>query len=152
MYVPSRPARERSNMQPTLTPPASRSGLLSYLALFTSVGTLLCCALPSLLVLFGLGATVASFLSAIPWLVTLSRHKHWVFVVSGILIFGNILYVYMLAPRLQAQSIGCSLDDPRACVTASRFSRYVFWISAAVFGIGFCSAYLLGPLLMRFAP
>src|SRR5713226_4111981 len=30
---------------------------LSYLSLFSSVGTLLCCALPSLLVLAGLGAT-----------------------------------------------------------------------------------------------
>jgi uncharacterized protein (DUF924 family) len=34
----------------------TRSGLLSYLSLFTSFGTLLCCALPSLLVLLGLGA------------------------------------------------------------------------------------------------
>jgi mercuric ion transport protein len=39
--------------------PPIRSGALSYLSLFTSLGTLLCCALPSLLVLFGLGATVA---------------------------------------------------------------------------------------------
>ena len=45
------------------------TGLVSYLSLFTSFGTLLCCALPSLLVLFGLGATVASFLSSLPWLV-----------------------------------------------------------------------------------
>src|ERR1700736_2365718 len=59
--------------------PANRSGLLSYLSLFASFGTWLCCALPSLLVLLGLGATVASFLSAVPWLVTLSHHKNWVF-------------------------------------------------------------------------
>ena len=37
-----------------------RSSLLSYFSLFTSLSTLLCCALPSLLVLFGLGALVAS--------------------------------------------------------------------------------------------
>lgn len=35
-------------------------GILGYLSLFTSLGTLLCCALPSLLVALGLGATVAS--------------------------------------------------------------------------------------------
>lgn len=52
---------------------ASRENpLLSYLALFTSLGTLLCCALPSLLVLLGMGATAASFLAALPWLVTLA--------------------------------------------------------------------------------
>lgn len=36
------------------------SGMLTYFSLFTSLSTLLCCALPSLLVLVGLGATVAS--------------------------------------------------------------------------------------------
>ena len=64
-------------------PPRIRGGALSFLSLFTSLGTLLCCALPSLLVLFGLGATVATVLSEVPWLVSLSHHKHWVFIVAG---------------------------------------------------------------------
>ena len=64
----------------------TRTGMLSYLSLFTSLSTLLCCALPSLLVLFGLGASVASMLSFLPWLVTLSHHKRWTFVLSGLLI------------------------------------------------------------------
>lgn len=63
-----------------------RSQFLGFFSLFTSFGTLICCALPSLLVLFGLGAPVASFLSAVPWLVTLSRHKTWVLTISGALI------------------------------------------------------------------
>ena len=50
---------------------------LSYFSLFTSLSTLLCCALPSVLVLLGLGRTVASALSSLPWLVSLSRHKAW---------------------------------------------------------------------------
>src|SRR5437764_12820625 len=96
------------------TRPAAGSGapLLNYLSLFTSFGTLLCCALPSLLVLLGLGATVASFLSAVPWLVTLSHHKNWVFLVSGLLIAGNFAYTYLLAPRLRSQRQACSPDSP----------------------------------------
>src|ERR1700756_3030558 len=109
------------------------SGVLSYLSLFTSFGTLLCCALPSLLVLLGLGATVASFLSAAPWLVTLSRHKNAVFLISGLLIGGNLLYVYVIAPRLQAQGDACSADAPDACTSVSRFSRVILWISAALY-------------------
>ena len=66
-------------MSDTLAQGRGAGGVLSYISLFTSFGTLLCCALPSLLVLLGLGATVASFLSAVPWLVVLSRHKTWVF-------------------------------------------------------------------------
>ena len=124
--------------------------LLSYLSLFTSFGTLLCCALPSLLVLFGLGATVASFLTAVPWLVTLSRHKDVVFVVSGALIGGNLLYVYAIAPKLREHVAACPPDSPDACAGARRFSRIVLWISSAIYGTGVISAYVLGPLLMRF--
>src|SRR5437660_9589111 len=98
----------------TSTQLGSRGTLLSYLSLFTSFGTLLCCALPSLLVLFGLGATVASFLSAVPWLVSLSHHKNWVFGVSGVLIASNFVYTYALAPRLQMRGLACSTDDPGA--------------------------------------
>jgi hypothetical protein len=139
-------------MQPThpTSPPQVRSGVLSYLSLFTSIGTLLCCALPSLLVLFGLGATVASALSAAPWLVTMSHHKHWIFVVAGLLIAGNFVYVYAIAPKLQARSRACDPNDPAACQTASRFSRIVLWCSAGLYMIGCFTAYLLGPILTRF--
>src|ERR1700688_4938867 len=105
--------------------PTHRSGLLSYLSLFTSFGTLLCCALPSLLVLLGLGATVASFLSTVPWLVTLSHHKSWVFAISGLLITGNFIYTYVLAPRLQMRGVGCATGGTDACAQASRTRRVV---------------------------
>ena len=135
--------------QPVATT-GSRSTVLGYLSLFTSFGTLLCCALPSLLVLLGLGATVASVLSSVPWLVTLSRHKDWVFAVSGVLIAANFGYVYLIAPKLLAQGAACPPDQPDACETASRTSRVVLWISGAIYVVGFFSAYVLGPLLMRF--
>ncbi len=131
-------------------PPPIRSGALSYLSLFTSLGTLLCCALPSLLVLFGLGATVASILSAAPWLVTLSHHKHWVFLAAGLLISTNFVYLYAVAPNLQARSGACDPSAPAACQTASRFSRMVLWCSAALYLVGCFTAYLLGPILVRF--
>ena len=125
---------------------AQDSRLLGVLSLFTSLGTLLCCALPSLLVLIGLGATVASVLSAAPWLVSLSRHKEWVFAISGVLIAGNFAYVYWLAPRLQARALACPVDDPR-CRTASGFSRTVLWVSAVIWVGGFFTAFVLGRLL-----
>ena len=121
-------------------------GALSYLGLFTSVGTLLCCALPSLLVLVGLGATVASALASAPWLVILSRHKAWVFATSAILIAGNFYYVYRLAPRMLAQRNACPIDDP-SCSAATRTSRLVLWISTALLLAGFAVAYLLPVLL-----
>jgi mercuric ion transport protein len=124
--------------------------LLTYASLFGSLGTLLCCALPSLLVLFGLGATVASFLSAAPFFVMLSHHKNRVFAASAGLIVANFMYVYLVAPKLRARALACSPDDRRACVVASRVSRTILWISAAIYALGFLSAYVLGRLLVRF--
>lgn len=96
-----------------MTQATQESPLLGYVSLFTSVGTLLCCALPSLLVLLGLGATVGAVLSSAPWLVTLSRHKQWVFLVSGLLIAGNFVYLYKLAPKLRAQGVFACLTRRR---------------------------------------
>jgi hypothetical protein len=129
---------------------SAESPFLSYLSPFTSFGTLICCALPSLIVLLGLGATVGAVLSAAPWLVTLSRHKEWVFAVSGTLIAGNLLYVYVLSPRLRARGAACSPDAPEACDTATRVSRILLWVSAGLYAVGFFTAYLLGPIFLRF--
>ena len=127
--------------------PARENRLFSYLALFTSFGTLLCCALPSLLVLLGLGATVASFLSAAPWLVTLIGHRKVVFIVSGVLIAGDFVYVYWLSPRCKSQVEACSIEDgPTACDIATRVSRIALWVAAVIYAVGFFMAYLLAPI------
>ena len=133
-------------MNPT-TAPMKRSALLSYFSLFTSVGTLLCCALPSLLVLFGLGASVASMLSFMPWLVTLSQHKQWTFLISGVLIALSFVNTYYIAPRFRAEQ--CSPDDPTACEDASRVSKLLLWGSAVIYAVGFFVAYALGPILTK---
>lgn len=121
--------------------------LLNYFSLFTSMGTLLCCALPSLLVLFGLGASVASLLSSLPWLVALSRHKDWTFSISGVLIGLGLVNMYVITPRLAAHK--CSPENPSACVEASRASKLILWISAILYAIGFFVAFVLGPILIR---
>jgi mercuric ion transport protein len=135
---------------PSKAPPRTHGGALSFLSLFMSLGTLLCCGLPSLLVLFGLGATVATVLSEVPWLVTLSHHKHWVFIVAGLLITGDFVYVYAVAPKLQMRREACDPNDGAACQAASRFSRIVLWCSAGLYLVGCFTAYILGPLLVRF--
>src|SRR3954454_22042957 len=136
--------------QITGAPPQGRGGALSYLLLFTSISTLLCCALPSLFVLFGMGATVASVLSQARWLVAMSHHKHWVFLLAGLLISTNFVYLYAVAPKLQRKNGACDPNDPEACQAASRFSRIILWCSAVLYLIGCFTAFLLGPILVRF--
>jgi hypothetical protein len=101
------------------------------------------------LVLLGFGATVASLLSAAPWLVTLSRHKAWVFAVAGILIAGSFYYVHRIAPQLLVARGACPANDPDACRNATRMSRAVLWLSTALLGIGFAVAYMLPVVLER---
>jgi mercuric ion transport protein len=129
------------------TPPKAPA-LLNYLSLFTSMGTLLCCALPSVLVLLGLGTTMVSLLSAFPLLVTLSKHKALVFGISGTVIIFSFVNLYYIAPRLQAKALSCDVGDPR-CRSASRFSRIVLWFAAALYIAGFFVAFALGPILTR---
>lgn len=131
----------------TLTSTKKHAVILSYFSLFTSVGTLLCCALPSLLVLFGLGASVAAMLSFLPWLVTLSRHKQWTFAVSGFLIAVGFVNMYLIAPRLA--STACEPGET-TCGEASRLSKVTLWVSLSIYSIGLFVAYALGPLLNRF--
>jgi hypothetical protein len=125
----------------SLTPErrAKRAALLNYFSLFSSFSTLICCALPSLLVLAGLGTTVASLLS---------RHKAWTFSIAGTLIAASFAMTYVIAPRLR-QGEACAADDPTTCGEVSRFSRIVLWISAIIWSGGFFVAYLLGPILER---
>jgi hypothetical protein len=136
-------------MNPAATQnPQRRSAILSYFSLFTSLGTLLCCALPSLLVLFGLGASVASMLTFTPWLVALSRHKVWTFSISGTLIALSFVNIYYFVPHLKGSDT-CDVGDGSACRDASRVSKILLWISAGIFALGFFVAYALGPILTR---
>lgn len=136
------------NSRPITLEPARRAVLLNYFSLFSSFSTLICCALPSVLVLLGMGTTVASLLSAAPWLVSLSRHKIWTFSIAGKMISLSFLVTYFIAPRLR-QGDACDADDPTTCAEVSRFSRVVLWGSAVVWSGGFFVAYLLGPILER---
>jgi len=91
-------------------------------------------------------ATVGSLLTAVPWLVSLSHHKNWVFTVAGVLIGANVLYVHVVAPRLRVSTLTCEQRDD-SCTRAAHFSIVVLWISVAIYAIGFFVAYVLGPTL-----
>jgi hypothetical protein len=127
---------------------ARRAALLNYFSLFSSFSTLICCALPSVLVLLGMGTAVAFLLSAAPWLVSLSRHKIWTFSIAGVLIAMSFVMTYLIAPRLREGEV-CDANDPTTCGEVSRLSRAILWGSAAIWSCGFFVAYLLGPILER---
>lgn len=121
-----------------------KQDLVSIASLFTSVSTLLCCALPSLLVAVGMGAVVAGMVSDFPALIALSKYKEWTFLGAGLLIGFNFWLFY---GRKRNQM--CKTDaygNETACDTAARWSKVILWISFGLYLLGLFSAYLLLPI------
>ncbi|MEG3190960.1 hypothetical protein [Lysobacter sp. D1-1-M9] len=114
---------------------------LSALTLLFSLGTLLCCALPLLLVALGLGSAVAVMTSSAPWLVTLSQYKEWTFA-------GSALVLALAGWALYRPARSCPTDPvlASACARADRWSRRVWLGSVLIWaGAGFV-AFLWLPL------
>ena len=123
-----------------------RDKLMSFLSLFTSVGTLLCCALPALLVTLGLGAVVVAGVSAFPWLVPLTRNKEWLFLSAGVLIGLNCFLLY----RSEQRTV-CDLEGGGdGCRVAGGWNRVVVRLSVGVYAIGLFMAYAALPLMEAF--
>ena len=86
---------------------------LSTLAPVAVLGTLICCALPILLVALGAGSVVASLVSAAPWLVALSRSKDWVFLVAGALLAADYWILYRSTSGSNSQRRAYRVPEPR---------------------------------------
>ncbi len=113
----------------------------TWLALFASTGTLVCCALPIILVTLGLGTTVVALTSSIPLLVTLSQHKIWVFAGSAILLAGAGWIMYRPARA-------CPVDPVlgKLCDRTQLWNRRIYWTSVGLWGVGFFAAFVALPL------
>ncbi len=112
-----------------------------WLVLITSSSTLVCCALPILLVSLGLGAVSASLFANLPFLVTLAQYKSWMFAGSGaVLIFTGWL--------LFRSGRTCPADPELAqlCDRAYRWNTRFFWSSVVIWVVGFAAAYLALPV------
>ena len=112
------------------------------LSLFTSIGTLLCCALPALLVTLGMGAALAGFISVAPWITVISEYKIFIFVGAGILLIlsGYFLWINRNAP--------CPTDakQAKACALLRKFSLYTIIISIVIYIVGFFFAFFAADL------
>ncbi len=114
---------------------------VTYFTLFTTTGTLICCALPIIFITVGLGATVAAMTKAFPFLITLSLHKTWVFAFSGgmLVLSGWLMY-------RPGRSCPTDIELGKKCSTVHKWNKRIYWTSVVIWGIGFFAAYLALPL------
>lgn len=115
-----------------------RQTILPILSLFTSFGTLICCALPALLVTLGMGATLAGFIGSVPWITGISDYKEWVFAGAGILLALSGLMQW------RSRHAPCPIDPTqgKACMRLRKISWGILIFSTLVYLIGFFFAFL----------
>ncbi len=113
----------------------------TWITLFAATGTLVCCALPIILVTFGMGASVAALTSSVPFLITLSQHKAWVFAGSAIML---ALSGWMMYRPGRA----CPVDPELGalCDRTQLWNRRIYWTSVIVWNAGFFAAFIALPL------
>lgn len=111
---------------------------LTWFSIFTSASTLLCCALPALLVALGAGAALASVVGAVPQIVWVSENKTLVFVAAGVML---AVAGYM---QYRARFLPCPADAAlaAACARQRKVSNVIYAISLALYVIGAGFAYL----------
>lgn len=113
--------------------------LIDLLTLLTSASTLVCCAIPALLVTLGLGATLAGFLSVFPQLIWLSTHKDIIFTAGAILLtIGGFLQRYN-------SNLPCPIDPKlrATCLTTRKNSLRIYIFSLIVFLVGVFFSFIL---------
>jgi uncharacterized membrane protein YdcZ (DUF606 family) len=116
-----------------------RNIVLEVLTVLSSFTTLLCCALPALLVSLGAGAVLASLVTAVPQLVWISEHKIPLFAFAGALLLLSGVSTY------RNRNASCPIDPVQAksCLRLRRLSARVFYLSSILYLIGFFFAFVI---------
>jgi len=120
-----------------------RTIVLEFLTILSSFSTLLCCALPVALVSLGAGAALATVVTAVPQLVWLSEHKIQLFLLAGVMLVLSGFSAY------RNRNAPCPADPVQAksCIRLRRWTARIFYVSAAMYVIGFLFAFVLSKVV-----
>lgn len=128
-----------------MTQPMTKKAYLApTLSLFASTSTLLCCALPALLVTIGAGAVMAGLVSNVPGYIWLTEHKVGLFLASGFML---ALAAIM---RWRSRNAPCPIDpdQAQACQRIRRVSGIILYGSVVILLIGGFFAFFAADLLL----
>ena len=113
--------------------------ILPSISLFTSLGTLLCCALPALFVSIGAGATLASMVNMFPQLIIISEYK--IYITIGAVIILLIAGVLIKKSELLPCPVDPKLRD--ICLKTRKRSKTMYYVSVIIFVSASFFTYLL---------
>ena len=116
-----------------------KENLPSLVALLASSSTLICCALPALLVLLGAGASLANFITIFPFFIVLSKNKILISIIATVTLSlaGYLNYKTYRMP--------CPADPTlsKQCMQTRKKSVYIYIISVFIFIFATIFTYIL---------
>ena len=115
----------------------------NFFSLFASSSTLICCALPSLFVVLGAGASFASLLTIFPFLIVLSQYKVTISLIAlaTIALAGFAHYKTARMPCPADPELG------RACLRSRKHARAVYYVSVGIFVFATIFTYLVSGVI-----
>ena len=116
---------------------------VNLISLFASSSTLICCALPAVFVIMGAGASFASLVTALPFLITISHYNTYIssFAFVLILIAGYTNYRTYYLPCPSDPELG------KACLRTRQTSRYIYYFSVGLFFFATMITYVIPKLI-----
>ena len=111
----------------------------NFFSLFASSSTLICCALPSLFVVLGAGASFASLLTIFPFLIVLSQYK----VTISLIALATIALAGFA--HFKTARLPCPADPElgRACLRLRKRARALYYVSVGIFVFATIFTYLI---------
>ena len=121
-----------------------RETLAPTLALFASASTLLCCALPALLITIGAGAVMAGLATNVPGLIWLTANKKILFAAAGLLL------AVAAGVKWSVRNAPCPADPAmaRACARSRRLGTIILGVAAGTYVVGGFFAFFAADLLL----
>lgn len=107
--------------------------------LFTSIPTLICCAIPILLVSLGMGSVVATLYNdQLPILQWFGVNSALTFLISGAILFFSAWLIYK-------PNRSCPTDPElaKACRNAHKWNIRFFWLAATIWLVSAFTAFIL---------
>lgn len=114
----------------------------SLLSLFASSSTLICCAIPALLVSLGAGAALASLVAVFPQIVWISEYKEIIFSIAALL----MIITGVIQWRNQHAPCPIDIELRNACLKTRKMSLRIYLFSLGLLLIGAWFAFIQ-PLL-----
>ena len=114
-----------------------------FISLFTSLSTLICCALPALLVTLGMGASLAGLISVLPWITILSIYKLYIFIIAGLILMLSFGLFW------RERNSPCPVDESLGslCLKLRRFNLIILIFSSVIYFVGFFFSFWASKIL-----